>query len=1027
MTTYRKKLIEVSLPLKAINAESAREKSIRHGHPSTLHLWWARRPLAACRAVLFASLVDDPDSDPQYIKANGKLDEEAAGTKRANLFNLIEELVMWENSNNPSVINSARAEIARCIASRLVETGKLDKKTDIGQGVTAWDIVTKCHCRPADGMYDKKAGRVRFRLETKQLPDADIVNAFLAEHAPPVLDPFAGGGSIPLEAQRLGLRAYASDLNPVPVLINKALIEIPPRFSGQSPVNPVSHESGAATKEKGKQSKKLVEHEWPGGKGLAEDVRYYGQWLRDEAEKRIGTLYPRAQITPQMASDRPELIPYVGQQLTVIAWLWARTINSPNPAFPDTQVPLVSTFMLSMKEGQEAWVDPIVEGNEYRFSVKSGPPKDRLKATSGTKLARANFSCLLSGAPISGDYIKSEAQSGRMGAKLMAIVAEGEKGRVFLAPTAQDETIALEAKPSWKPDVEFFQQALGFRVGNYGMTRWCDLFTNRQLAALSTLSDLVHEVRELVTTDALRAGLSNDKRRLSEFGTGAAAYGDAVATYLAFAVDKSAEGSSTLCTWSPLDTKLHVVSTFGRQALQMTWDYAECNLFADSSGNILRMSELVANVIERQCSMPVIAGESNQCNAERIEVPSSALISTDPPYYDNIGYADLSDYFYVWLRQSLKQIFPNLLTTVAVPKAEELVATPDRHGGKTNAEAFFLNGMTKVMQRFTEVAIPEFPVTIFYAFKQAENEAESGAASTGWETFLEAAIHAGFGISGTWPARTDRAGGFRNQNRNSLASSIVLVCRPRPERASIATRKEFITSLSRELPEALRNLQRGNIAPVDLAQAAIGPGMAVFTRHSKVLENDGSRMSVRTALGLINQSLDEVLAEQEGEFDGDTRWALSWFEQYGMEDGPFGDAETLSKAKNTAINGLVEAGLIVAKSGKVRLVRRDELNNSWSPESDGRLTVWEVTQHLIRRLDQDGESGAADLVAQLHSVAEVARDLSYRLYSTCERKKWAQEAMAYNSLVVAWPEILTLSRQSKPASSGQKQKEMFDD
>ena len=1016
MAEYRKKLIEVSLPLKAINAESAREKSIRHGHPSTLHLWWARRPLAACRAVLFASLVDDPDSDPQYIKSNGKLDQEAAGTKRANLFNLIEELVMWENSNNPSVINSARAEIARCVASRLVETGKLEKKTDIGQGVTAWDIVTKCHCRPVDGVFDKKAGRVRFRLETKHLPKADVVNAFLAEHAPPVLDPFAGGGSIPLEAQRLGLRAFASDLNPVPVLINKALIEIPPKFAGRPPINPASRESGAATKVKGKKSQKLVEHDWQGATGLAQDVEYYGRWMRDEAEKRIGHLYPKVEITEAIAECRPDLRDYVGQSFTVIAWLWARTVASPNPAAGGMHVPLVRSFWLSTKEGNKWWIEPVVDSSnlEYRFEVRSGegsPP-------AGT-IGKSGDTCLLTGSVITRPYIRQEGMAGRLRARLIAIVVDGPNGRMFLPPLNSHEVTAQQIEvPPGVLDIEIVGDTRYLTPKTYGFLKHRDLYTPRQLTTLTTLEGLVDDVRQVILIDS----------------GGDELYADAVVTYVSLACSRVSDVSNSFCRWE--NTKTQICGMYSRQAISMLWDFAESNAFSGSTGDLIVS---LANVVRVLSNLPAQGvGEVRQLSASRLnDWNASVVVSTDPPYYDNVPYADLSDFFYVWLRRMLQKTHPEFLRTLLVPKSEELVADPFRQGGKEAARLFFEKGMREVFDHIRVICDASVPTTIYYAFKQAENEDEevdndeddlgTSRSSTGWETFLQGLCDTGWQIQGTWPIRTERGVRTRSLGSNALASSIVLVCRPRFKNSAVATRKEFITALRRELPEALRNLQRGNIAPVDLAQAAIGPGMAIFTRSLEVLENDGTPMTVRTALGLINQSLDEVLSEQEGEFDTDTRWALSWFEQYGMDDGPFGDAETLCKAKNTAINGLVEAGLIVAKSGKVRLVRRNELSDSWSPANDGRLTVWEVTQHLIRRLDQDGESGAADLVAELGSVAEVARDLSYRLYSTCERKKWAQEAMAYNSLVVAWPEILTLSRQVKSASSGQKQKEMFDD
>jgi putative DNA methylase len=489
---YRKKLIEVSLPLAAINSESAREKSIRHGHPSTLHLWWARRPLAACRAVLFSSLVDDPDSDPQYRKLDGSLDEEAAGLKRADLFNLIEELVVWENSNNPDVIRSARSEIARCVASRLIETGKLRKDSIVGGKTTAWDLVTKGHCKPRPLGLDKKAGRVRFLLEVDRLPPAEVVNAFLAEHAPPVLDPFAGGGSIPLEAQRLGLRAYASDLNPVPVLINKALIEIPAKFAGKSPVNPESRGKSPPATGPRRKANPVIEKEWPGATGLAEDVRYYGQWMRAEAEKRIGHLYPKVVVTAEMAHDRPDLVPYIGQQLTVIAWLWARTVASPNPAANGAHVPLIRSFWLSSKTGKKAWITTNVDEKKssYRFGIRIG-----IGEPTGGTIGRNGGRCVLTGTPIPLEYIRAEGKAGRIKSRMMAIVVEGPRERLYLPPIDVHELLASSAVPQNVPDTCLPEQALGFRVQNYGMTKHRDLFTPRQLVALTNLSALIHEAQ----------------------------------------------------------------------------------------------------------------------------------------------------------------------------------------------------------------------------------------------------------------------------------------------------------------------------------------------------------------------------------------------------------------------------------------------------------------------------------------------------------------------------------------------------
>jgi putative DNA methylase len=995
---YRKKLIEVALPLKAINEASAREKSIRHGHPSTLHLWWARRPLAACRAVLFASLVDDPDSDPAYRKADGTVDEDLAGVKRAELFNLIEELVRWENSNNPRVINAARAEIARCVASRKIELGELANDEIIfgekkgqkhpkgpvsGEGITAWEV-----------------------LLLKARPE--VVNAFLAEHAPPVLDPFCGGGSIPLEAQRLGLRAYASDLNPVPVLITKALIEIPPMFAGRPPVNP-------DWQKKSKEQKATTV--WQGAQGLAEDVRYYGKWMRDEAERRIGHFYPKVKITEELAKGRPDLQSYVGQNLTAIAWIWARTIKSPDPVFQNARVPLVKSFWLSKKKGKKAWVDVSVDksSGNYQFHVKTGEGSSDRSDLTGT-VDRKGGRCILSGSAIPFESIRAAGKAGQLGCRLLAIVAEGNRGRVYLPPIPSHEK-AAEAIPTAQdvPETPMAHNPFSLRPPLYGLDRFCDIFSRRQLAALTTFSDLIGVLNRKIAVDAIKAGLSNDSRPIGDSGGGAEAYANAVSTYLAFATDKGANYWSAMCAWSTTTEKM--VSTFGRQAIPMIWDYAEANPFSDSTGNFsLGVEQAVKMLIE---CLSDRSGVVHQHDAARPYTNvSQSVISTDPPYYNNIDYADLSDFFYSWLRRSLKPYYPSLFTTVVVPKDTEIVASPYRFdGSKEQANSFFEKTLRQAFTQMKSAQQPEYPLSVYYAFKQAEsNERDEDdetpaqtVASTGWETMLEGLISSGFSLCGTWPMRTELTGNLKG-HMNVLASSVVLVARPQPGNQRIATRKEFMTALRSELPSALRTLQHGNIAPVDLAQSAIGPGMAILTRYAKVIESDGRQMTVRTALGIINQVLDEVLAEQEGDFDADTRWALAWFDQFGMAEGPFGVAETLSKAKNTAVNGLVEAGVVKARAGKVQLVGRNDLTDGWDPTTDKRLTVWETTQHLIRRLETKGESEAAALMNKLGGVAETARELAYRLYSICERKKWADEALAYNGLVIVWPELTKLAR-----------------
>ena len=944
-----KKLIEVAIPLDEINKASAREKSIRHGHPSTLHLWWARRPLAAARAVLFAQLVNDPSwkySEEELKKPQVK---GAITKKRNELFQLIGQLVQWENTNNEELLQKARAVIWE-----------------------SWRETCEAN---------------------KHHPDAKTL--FDPAKLPGFHDPFAGGGAIPLEAQRLGLVSHASDLNPVAVLINKAMIEIPPKFAGKSPINPsfVSEQ-------------RLLKKTFRGAEGLAEDVRYYGQWMRDEAEKRIGHLYPQIEVTKELAKDRPDLQPLIGQKLTVIAWLWARTVASPNPAVGGAEVPLVSTYMLSTKPGKEAYVHPVVEQGRYRFTVRTGAPPDPELAKNGTTVGkRAAFRCLLSGVAVSYDHIREEGKAGRMSSRLMAVVAEGQRGRIYLSPTAEQESIAQHAKPAWRPETLLPINPRDFKTPGYGLTKFGDLFTARQLVALTTFSDLVQEARQRVLSDATSAGFPSDGKSLADGGIGAQAYADAVAVYLALGISKSADYWSNICTWRSDPKNLGVGHVFSRQAIPMIWDYAEGNPFSDSSGNWLVTLDWIARTLDG-FGERIVDGKVVQ-NDARMEFPSAIhnVVSTDPPYYDNIGYADLSDFFYVWLRRSLKSVFPDLFATLAVPKAEELVATPYRHGSKEQAEAFFLNGMTQAMHRLAEQSHPAFPVSIYYAFKQSETESSEGTASTGWETFLDAVLRAGFGVSGTWPMRTELSNRMIGMGTNALASSIVLVCHPRPTDATTVSRREFLSELKHTLPLALAELQQGNIAPVDLAQASIGPGMAVFTKHKAVLEADGSPMAVRAALIHINKAIDDYFSEAEGDMDADTRFCIGWFQQYEFAEGPFGEADVLARAKGTAVDGVRDAGVIHAGKGKVRLLRVKEYPTSWDPKKDSRLPIWEACHQMCRALGES-ESEAGALLARMPEKQDAIRQLAYRLYTICERKGWAEDARAYNELVTSWPAIV---------------------
>ena len=944
----RKKLIEVALPLDAINAASVREKSIRHGHPSTLHLWWARRPLAAARAVIFSQMVDDPSAHPDRFPT-----EQAQTQERERLFGIIEKLVKWENTNDAKVLAQAREEIRE-----------------------SW---------------------LRTCIDNADHPRAAAL--FDPDRLPAFHDPFAGGGALPLEAQRLGLEAHASDLNPVAVLINKAMIEIPPRFAGRPPVNPDAQaEFARGARWNGK-----------GAQGLAEDVRYYGRWMRDEAEKRIGHLYPKIEVTEAMAEDRPDLKGYVGRKLTVIAWLWARTVKSPNPAFAQVDVPLASTFMLSTKKGKEAYVEPVIEAGGYRFTVKTGAPGNAgVPPVQGTKLGRgAHFRCLMSDAPIPGDYIKAEGQADRMSAKLMAVVAEGNRERIYLPPTPIMESVAWKAKPEWKPEVKISGSSQYLGIKPYGMERFDQLFTSRQLVSLTIFSNLVSEICIQIKSSALASGFSDDDTPLASGGEAARAYAEAMMVYLGCGLSKIANIGSSIASW--MNDRGAFRETFARQAIPIVWDYAESNPFTNGGGSFIIALSKISMVLNGFSTVELAQATQNDAMTQILT--KDKIVSTDPPYYDNVPYADLSDFFYVWLRRMLRPVFPDLFSTLVVPKTEELIAAPYRHGSRERAEKFFLGGMREAISRLAEQVHPAFPVTVYYAFKQAEAKSDGGTASTGWETFLEAVIKAGFSISGTWPVRTEGAGRIRAKDANALASSIVLVCRRRPPDTPATSRRDFLAALRSELPPALAELQKSNIAPVDFAQAAIGPGMAIFTRSARVLEADGSPMSVRSALVEINRTLDETLARQEGDLDPDTRFCVAWYEQYGAGERPYGEAEVLFSAKNTSFEGLQRAGVVVGGKGKVRLRRRDELDPDWNPATDRRLTDWEGAQHLTRSLTAERGGGVAEAARLVLGMgaerADKARALAYRLYSLAERKRWTEEAHAYNILVTSWPQIQT--------------------
>lgn len=908
----KKKLIEVALPLEAINAESAREKSIRHGHPSTLHLWWARRPLATARAVIWSSLVDDPSSHPEKFPT-----EEAQRQERERLFDILTRLVKWENSNDEEILAEAKAEIL--------------KSTD--------------------------------------------------GNPPALLDPFAGGGAIPLEAQRLGLEAHAHDLNPVAVMINKAMIEIPPKFAGMRPVNPNAGRQGSANVG------------WKGAAGLAEDVRYYGEWMKQEAYKRIGHLYPKVKVPKEQG----------GGEATVIAWIWARTAKCANPVCNHI-IPLASSYIISNKKGECAWAEPIDEGEKFTFRVHTGaklPPDMPV-----TKMGRgAAFVCPACGTVTTDLYIKSQAKSGKIGNQMLAVVAEANRGRIYLSPDEEQISAARIQKPEKYPDGEISENPRWFSPPAFGMRDFSQLFSNRQLNSMSVFSSLIGEAREQIEKDAISQGMVNDHITITQDGNGAKAYAEAVSVYLAFLVDRLADRLSTLCNWDKGYTKIN--HTYGRQALPMVWDYVEGNPFGSKTGSFSSMIRLITD-----CLNIMVVGEKGkavQFEAQNDCGLRNLMISTDPPYYDNIGYAELSDYFYVWMRDSLKEVYPKIFRTMLVPKNEELIAAPYRHNGSGDeAKSFFEDGMYRTCCQINEYGREDIPVTIYYAFKQSDT-AGGTTASTGWETMLSAVIRAGFAITGTWPMRTEMANRMIANGTNALASSIVLVCRKRPETAMSCTRRDFINALHREMRPALEKLQSANIAPVDLAQSAIGPGIGVFSRYKSVLESDGKPMTVRAALQIINQELDAYYNEQEGELDRESRFCVDMFSQYAFNNLKFGDADVLARAKNTSVQTLAERGVMMAAKGEVRLLTREEIPEKVDSHEE---CIWLLTQQLARAMERGGVKECAQVVVELRgSNAENAKALAYRLYTICERKKWAQEGYAYNNLVVAWPDIQSMAAQ----------------
>jgi len=911
----KKKLIEVALPLPEINDASAYDKMPGIGpHPKGIHQWWARLPLPTARAVLFASVVDDPEAHPEIWPT-----EEAQNAERERLFDILRRMMGKKLHEAHEIYAEAQMEMLR-------------------------------HC---DG-----------RL-------------------PVVFDPFAGGGSIPLEANRLGLEAHAGDLNPVAVLLNKCNLELAPRWAGCAPMNPEDRGQigGSAN--------------WHGTHGLAADMRYYGRIIRERAQAKVGHLYPKVRLPKDQG----------GGEATAIAWLWARTIQCSNPAC-GARAPLVRSFWLVRKKPRFVIAKPKLDyvTKTVIFEIENSDQPE--KETTSGKGAR----CLFCGTFFTKAEVRELAVKYGVDEIPFAVVADGPRGRIYVPSTACQ---VPGISPPDAPDIDqpMTNDRRWFSPPLYGMPNFRDLFSPRQLTAMVALSDLVQDIGSDVRQDATEAGLPAAE---------AEAYACAVTTFLALAVDRCSDFNNALCRWSPTNQK--VMNLFARQAIPMVWDFSEANILGESVGGWSTCSDYIADCIET-----LTAGSGHLGHARQIDAATGAngitnlLVSTDPPYYDNIGYAVLSDFFYLWLRRTVGVLYRDLFSTVLVPKLHELTAAPERFDGdKEKAKEHFESGFREAFTALREKMDRRFPLTVYYAFKQDDEESDSvednGKSfvdlTTGWETLLEALISSGFQITATWPVRASQKWRMISMGTNALASYIVLACRPRPVDAPQTDRRSFVAELKRDLPSALRHLQQGNIAPVDFAQAAIGPGMAIYSRYTRVLESSGNAMTVRMALSLINQTLTEVLSEQEDEFDPDTRWAIPWFEQHGFAEGSFGDAELLSKAKVTSVAGLQHAGLIYSRGGRVRLLRPDELPINWEPTTDRQLTIWEMTHHLLRLYfhEKAGDVTTADLLRKFGRDSDIVRDLAYRLFNVCEKKKRPQEALAYNALVLGWPEIARLAR-----------------
>ena len=899
-----KKLIEVALPLDKINPNFEHEKNINSMHPKNLHQWWARRPFSAARAVLWASIVDDPSSHPEEFPT-----PEAQERERERLFEILEDLSDWKKSNDAKVIEDAREELKKYLGNNLNK-------------------------------------EIQF------------------------LDPFSGGGAIPFEAQRLGLKGAAFDLNPVAVLINKAMIEIPPRFTGIKPVN--------------KRDKRLIS-----GQndlfGVSQDLKYYGALLKQLAYEKVKDIYPTSIAVPEDLG---------GGKAEIFSWIWVYTLKCPNPIC-GCETPLYLNCILDGRKSNEAYLRPYYDNNKLLFKVMH--EKFHSDENKGT-MNRQGAICAHCRNLINREYIRDEGIKHKLSRRLVAIVSYKNGERLYLNPDFEEEE--KEAKvtlPEEYPSGKFANNPQNLGTGEYGLANFEQLFSNRQMQGLVALCTSLNEIRNRIEEDAIYAGMEDDKIHLRDGGKGALAYSEALSVYLAFAIDKEVASSNVVTRWEN-DNAL-AKPAFSRQSLYMQWMTPEVNIFGGRAGSFKTINDTIAeSLLSFPCNIP--EGIAKQHNAQEDFGLKNVIISTDPPYYDNIQYADISDFYYIWLRFNLKDIYPNLFKTTLTPKQEEIVAQPYRYGRKEEAKKHFESGMQKAMENIYSSATPDIPVTIYYAYKQSETEAKK-TSSSGWETMLNAIIKAGFSIKATWPLKTENPA-KSNLKINMLTTSVVIVCRKKEKGDFFCTKRQFLKALREGLKPTLTLLQETNLAPVDLAQSAIGPGMAIFSKYDKVLSADGSEMTVKEALQAINEEVGVCLNEFGEALDNESRFCIALYLQCEFNDIKSGDADILALAKDTSISKLKNDGIVEAGKGMVRLTPREKL-----PEIKGNDDIWLLCHRLVFSLEKNGIKGCAKEMRKIQGTAALGKikNLAYELYTISERKNWNQEAYLYNSLVVSWADI----------------------